>query len=159
MLKSNGKRNSLCVHEDCDYDSTICRKHEKDNLKFQSILKDGIRWKNQKQKDLGHKEPEVTLVTEVSEQEGKIACNNAYSQMESCRKKMHVNLEELFLYDPNSPQDHKENGTEQFALVTEVRIDDRTNKRAMFEFALIKGERGQGILTVFESASSTTLIL
>ena len=72
---------------------------------------------------------------------------------------MHETLEELFFYDPNFPQNHKENGTEQFALVTEVRIEDRKSKRAMFEFALIKGERGQGILTVFDSASSTTLIL
>ena len=76
-LKRSRRPNSLCAYDDCNYDSTICRKLEKENLKFQSILKDGIRWKNQKLKDLGHKEPEVTLVTEVSEQEGKIACSNA----------------------------------------------------------------------------------
>ena len=114
-------------------------------MQFQPLLKDGIRWKNQKLKDLGHKGPEMTLITEVSKLEGKIACNDAYSQMESCCMRMHVTLEELFLYDPNSPQDYKENGTEQFALITEIRIEDRiedrTNKRAMFELLSLKEKK------------------
>ena len=136
-LRQIGKPHSLCIHDNCNYDSTICRQHEKDNLNFQQILKEGIRWKNQKLKELGHKEPETTLITEVSEQEGKIACSNTYSQMESCRQSIHVTLNELFLYDPNSLQNHKEEGTEQFDLVTEVRVDDRTNNKASYEFAPI----------------------
>ena len=101
----------------------------------------------------------MTLITEVSEQEGKIACSNTYSQMELCRKSINVTLNELFLYDPNSLQNHEEEGIEQFALVTEVRVDDRTNNKTLFKFALVKGEDGRGILTVFDSASTTTLIL
>ena len=79
--------------------------------------------------------------------------------MEECRTSIHVTLEDLFLYDPNSPQNYEGDDTEQFALITKIKVDDRTNNKALFEFAIVKDEDGQGILTLFDSASTTTLIL
>ena len=60
--------------------------------------------------------------------------------------RFHVNGEELFSYDPNSPQISKEKGTEQVAIVTKIRVEDRTDNQAQFEFAFIKGEDGHGII-------------
>ena len=38
-------------------------------------------------------------------------------------------------------------------------MEDRTKSEVQFDFAIIRGENGYGILAVFDNASSTTLIL
>ena len=38
-------------------------------------------------------------------------------------------------------------------------MEDRRKSDVQFDFAFIRGENGYGILTVFDNASSTTLIL
>ena len=38
-------------------------------------------------------------------------------------------------------------------------MEDRTKSEVQFDFAIIRGENGYGVLTVFDNASSTTLIL
>ena len=65
----------------------------------------------------------------------------------SAALQFYITLEDLFFYDPNSPQNHEEDDTEQFALITEIKVDDRTNNKALFDLAIVKGEDGQGILT------------
>ena len=38
-------------------------------------------------------------------------------------------------------------------------MEDRTKSEVQFDFAIIRGENGYGVLTVFDNASSTTHIL
>ena len=88
------------------------------------------------------------MITKVSPQEVKSSCNTMYSHMETCRRRLHLNLNELFGYDSNLPQTSTK-GTEQVAIVSEIRVEDRTNKETQFEFTFVKGEKGIGIHTIF----------
>ena len=67
--KRVNKAHNLCVEDNFNYDATVCNKHEKDNLKYQENLKEAVRWKNQRLKDLGHKDTEVVAIAKVSPEE------------------------------------------------------------------------------------------
>ena len=106
---------------------------------------------------MSDKKSKTILITEVSEHEGKIACANTYNQMDECRTSIHMTLEDLFFQDHSSLQSQEEDDTVQFALIMEVIVEDRTNNKALFEFANVKGEDGRGIMTVCINHNPSTL--
>ena len=108
------------------------------------------------------------MIAEVSSEEVKNSSKTIYSHRETSRKELHLHLSGIFKYDFNLLQTSIK-GTDQVAIVSEIRVEDRTDKETQFEFALIKGEKGFGILNAgpkhfipttvaFKETSSSTKI-
>ena len=84
------------------------------------------------------------------------------NHMESYREDTHMSpmpsLQDIFSYDSNVQQTSERRGNEQIALITDYHVEDRKKSEEQLNFGIIR-ENGYGILTVFDNASSTTLIL
>ena len=85
------------------------------------------------------------------------------NHMESFREDTYMSpmpsLQEIFPYNSNGQQISERRGNEEIALITDYHVEDRRKSEVQFDFAIIRGENGYGILTVFDNASSTTLRL
>ena len=139
--KRGFRANSICAEPYCNLDATFCTKHKKHNSSFNDLYRQAIQWNETRSAELGGLKPETVLITDISEQEGQIACTNTFNQMNECHTSIHSTLEDLFVQDPGSLQNQEEDDADLVILITEVRVEDRTNNKSLFEFANVKGGR------------------
>ena len=113
---------------------------------------------NEKLNDLGHND-QITCIAMSSPEEGSEVVNHMESYCEDTYMSPMPSLQEIFPYDSNVQQTSERRGNEEITLITDYHVEDRRKSEVQFDFAIISGENGYGVLTVFDNASSTTLIL
>ena len=85
--------------------------------------------------------------------------------MGSVRKRIHLNyssgsheLNDIFSYFHHPLQDNKKGGDEQVTLGITSKEEDRRGNTTQFDLAYVKVDEEE-VLTVFDNASTTTLLL
>ena len=105
-LKRGFRPNSLCIVTSCEYDATVCRKNEQENTNH-PMYQQAFQWKDAKADELPNQTPQVALITDISELDGKTACTNMFKQMSESRTSLHSTLDDLFMKDPSSSPEHE----------------------------------------------------
>ena len=102
-LKKIPRINSLCLGSNCDYDATNCQKHVQENTNHQ-YYQQALRWKQDKVEELADSLAQTTLITDITEMEGRAACTETFQQMNESQISLHCTLDNLFIRDPNDEQ-------------------------------------------------------
>ena len=80
--------------------------------------------------------------------------------LKPCHNKVRVSLADLFQNDPGVNQESKETALISNQSTLEfgsVGVRDRTGREAALQYALLRGEKGSAILTVFDTGATRSI--
>ena len=78
---------SLCKHDGCKYNSTVCKNHIKENLEGQAILRRAIAWRDRRLRALGHEPNDTVLIARSAEPAIIDACVDAIGDLKNATPK------------------------------------------------------------------------
>ena len=81
--------------------------------------------------------------------------------LKTCHNEVRVSLADLFQNDPGVNQESKETALISNQSTLEfgtVEIRDRTGREAALQYALLQGEQGSAMLTVFDTGATGTIV-
>ena len=106
------------------------------------------------------------LIAEAQDQAIIDACEEVKGHLQTNHIEVCATLADLQLVDPNVNQECKEAALVSNQSANQSTIEfgttqviDRTGREATLEYALLKGNNGDAMLTVFDSGATRTIIL
>ena len=153
---------SICAQNDCRYDSTVCQKHNKENLERQPLLRKLLEWRDMRMREMGHNRNDAVLIARAEDPAIINACEEVKGFLKASHTEVRVTLADLLKNDPDVSQECKETALVSNQSTLEfgtVEVRDRTGREAALQYALLRGENGSAMLTVFDSGATKTIIL
>ena len=101
----------------------------------QPAYQQALRWKQDKVEELADPPAQISLITDITELEGRAACTETFQQISESHISLHSTLDDLFIRDSSSVHGQKEDINGEYVLVTELRVEDRRDNKSLFEVA------------------------
>ena len=63
----NIPKHSICAHDDCRFDSTVCQKHIKENVDKLPLLRKSLEWRDLRMREMGLNRNNAILIAEAKD--------------------------------------------------------------------------------------------